>query len=141
MFLQHRYALGITLNGIAIAAHLPPKMYTAKQTYPIAPPQPKADIMKDSKSTPPPPAPTPATSAECDLFPAQGISRLKKVCMMTGLSKSTIYAWVRAGKFPAPIKLSPSMTAWRNNDVLDWINSLEQADKPTFAPYHSTTIH
>lgn len=63
-----------------------------------------------------------------DTFPAQGISRIKAVCMMTGLSKSTIYAWVKAGKFPAPIKLSPTMTAWRNSDILDWINRLETVD-------------
>ncbi|KDN25168.1 phage transcriptional regulator AlpA [Moraxella bovoculi 237] len=69
------------------------------------------------------PKPTP-----CDTFPRQGISRIKAVCMMTGLSKSTIYNWVKAGKFPAPIKLSPTMTAWRNSDVLDWINSLETVD-------------
>ncbi|WP_432481488.1 helix-turn-helix transcriptional regulator [Moraxella sp. ZY200743] len=48
--------------------------------------------------------------------------------MMTGLSKSTIYNWVKTGKFPAPIKLSPAMTAWRNSDILDWINRLETVD-------------
>lgn len=63
-----------------------------------------------------------------ETFPPQGISRIKTVCMMTGLSKSTIYAWVKAGKFPAPIKLSLTMTAWRNSDILDWINRLETVD-------------
>lgn len=100
----------------------------------------KAYIMTP-KTQPTPPATAPHTNAKGDIFPRQGISRLKTVCMMTGLSKTTIYAWVKVGKFPPPVKLSPSVTAWRNSDVLDWIDSLEQADDLTKTPYHSTTKH
>ncbi|NBO27288.1 MAG: AlpA family phage regulatory protein [Actinobacteria bacterium] len=37
-------------------------------------------------------------------------------------SASTLWRTVRAGKFPAPVKLGPAITAWREKDVVDWLN-------------------
>ena len=42
-------------------------------------------------------------------------------------SKSTLWRMVRDGKFPAPIKLSPRVTAWKCESVREWINSQGQA--------------
>ena len=39
-------------------------------------------------------------------------------------SATTLWRLVRAGKFPAPLKLTGGMTAWRVSDVRRW---LEQA--------------
>lgn len=43
----------------------------------------------------------------------------------TGLSRSTIYAWISAGKFPQPVKLGTRLVAWRESDVAAWLDSRE----------------
>lgn len=40
------------------------------------------------------------------------------------VTASTWWAWVKAGKAPAPIKLSPGCTVWREADVLAFAESL-----------------
>jgi prophage regulatory protein len=40
------------------------------------------------------------------------------------VSASTLWAWVKDGRFPAPVKLGPRTTAWRVEDVRAY---LEQA--------------
>lgn len=45
----------------------------------------------------------------------------------TGLipvSDSTWWAWVKSGKAPAPIRLSPGVTVWRATDVANFAESL-----------------
>lgn len=37
-----------------------------------------------------------------------------------GIRRETIWAWVRRGDFPKPVKLSPQMTRWRWADVQAW---------------------
>lgn len=41
----------------------------------------------------------------------------------TGLSKSHLYALIRRGDFPAPLKLSARAVAWRESDVMAWLDS------------------
>ena len=38
-------------------------------------------------------------------------------------SSSTLERKVKNGEFPAPIKLSPTICAWRNTDVQNWLES------------------
>lgn len=38
-------------------------------------------------------------------------------------SASTLWRKVRAGTFPAPVKLGPSITAWRERDVAEWLKA------------------
>lgn len=38
------------------------------------------------------------------------------------ISASTLWRLVRTGEFPAPIKLSKAITAWRKAEVLDWLD-------------------
>ncbi|XPV69341.1 MAG: helix-turn-helix transcriptional regulator [Halarcobacter sp.] len=40
----------------------------------------------------------------------------------TRLAKSTIWLWVKEGKFPKPIKLSPRVTVWEEEKVNNWMN-------------------
>ena len=35
------------------------------------------------------------------------------------MGKTTIWAWVKEGKFSKPIKISPRMTVWSNADIED----------------------
>ncbi|MEM7621429.1 MAG: AlpA family transcriptional regulator [Pseudomonadota bacterium] len=51
------------------------------------------------------------------------ILRLPEVKAMTGLSRSTIYAYKKAGLFPATIKLGPRSIGWIEQDIIDWIES------------------
>ena len=60
-------------------------------------------------------------------LPTQGMSRAKTILPFLPFSRTTLHEWSRVGKFPACIKLSPSMAVWRNSDVIEW---LENHDKP-----------
>ena len=49
------------------------------------------------------------------------ILRLRQVQEQCGLSRSTIYARVVQGTFPAPIHLGGRTTGWIEGDVQDWL--------------------
>ncbi|MFZ4699172.1 MAG: helix-turn-helix transcriptional regulator [Candidatus Methylumidiphilus sp.] len=40
--------------------------------------------------------------------------------------RSSIWYMVKNGQFPKPVKLGPRTTAWRVEDVRDWIESKSQ---------------
>ncbi|WP_291340541.1 helix-turn-helix transcriptional regulator [Acinetobacter sp. UBA801] len=40
---------------------------------------------------------------------------------LIGVSDKTIWQWVKRGEFPAPIKLSPTVTVWRLSEVQTWM--------------------
>jgi hypothetical protein len=57
-------------------------------------------------------------------FPQQGFVRLSAIIGPGGpipVSKSTWWAGVRTGRFPAPLKLGPRTTVWRVSDILAFI--------------------
>lgn len=56
-------------------------------------------------------------------LPPQGLSRAKDILPFLPFSSTCLWEWSKDGRFPAPIKLSPTITAWRNRDVLDWLES------------------
>ena len=41
---------------------------------------------------------------------------------LIGVSDKTIWTWVKRGEFPAPVKLSPSVTVWRLSEVQAWMD-------------------
>lgn len=41
------------------------------------------------------------------------------------IGKSTLWRWVRAGRFPEPVKIGANITAWRVEDVREWIAKKE----------------
>ena len=43
------------------------------------------------------------------------------------IGATTLWRWVKEGKFPQPIKLSPRVTAWRAEDVRDWMARHQEA--------------
>jgi|SaaInlStandDraft_2_1057019.scaffolds.fasta_scaffold60501_2 prophage regulatory protein len=49
------------------------------------------------------------------------LERLPSVVQRTTLSRSHLYALVKDGKFPKPIKLGSRSVAWRVEDVEAWI--------------------
>ena len=56
-------------------------------------------------------------------LPPQGMRRASQLIPFLPFGSSTLWAWSRDGRFPAPVKLSPTMTAWRNTDVIEWLES------------------
>ena len=57
-------------------------------------------------------------------LPETGYSRLSQLLPYLPIAKSTVESWVKKGKFPAPVKLSPTVTAWKNSDIHAWLDSL-----------------
>lgn len=53
------------------------------------------------------------------------ILRLKDVIARTGLSRPTIYRWIKLGIFPAQVQLGPNSIGWRESDIQTWIASRE----------------
>jgi prophage regulatory protein len=49
------------------------------------------------------------------------IARRKKVESRTGLSRSSIYAGIKAGTFPRPIQLGAQSVGWLESDIDAWI--------------------
>lgn len=48
--------------------------------------------------------------------------RLPDVLRMVPIRRSTLWAWARSGRFPAPIKpFGDSITCWRSSDVESWL--------------------
>jgi len=52
------------------------------------------------------------------------ILRVSQVMGRVGLRRTAIYSWVKAGKFPAPVKLGSRAIGWRKSDIDAFINSL-----------------
>lgn len=51
--------------------------------------------------------------------------RRPEVEARTGLSRSTIYDWIKRGDFPQPVKLGTRLVAWRESDVAEWLENRE----------------
>jgi prophage regulatory protein len=49
--------------------------------------------------------------------------KLPRVIEKTGLGRSSIYAKVATGEFPAPVRLSARAIAWRADAVESWVES------------------
>lgn len=61
------------------------------------------------------------------LLPPQGMSRARDILPILPFSRTTLHEWSRDGRFPASVRLSPSMVAWRNSDVIKWIESFNSS--------------
>jgi prophage regulatory protein len=50
--------------------------------------------------------------------------RVKTLSKKLDMAESTIWKKVRSGTFPKPISLGERFTAWRSEDIQDWLDSL-----------------
>ena len=55
-----------------------------------------------------------------------GLLRRNAVLELVGITKSTLYRWIKDPKiaFPEPIRMSSRCSVWREIDVLNWMASL-----------------
>ena len=51
------------------------------------------------------------------------LMRRPEVETRTGLSRSTLYDWMKRGDFPLPVKLGTRLVAWRESDVTAWLEA------------------
>lgn len=49
------------------------------------------------------------------------IISIKTVIDLTGLSKSTIYQYIKEGRFPSPVKLGLRRVGWIEHEILKWV--------------------
>jgi len=76
-------------------------------------PDSRAGLDRDAKRTDPMP--------DHGYPPGQRMLRLPEVAQTVGLSKSTIYAMVHTGTFPAPKRLGARSVAWLQSEVALWV--------------------
>ena len=62
--------------------------------------------------------------------------RLPQLKARLNVSGSSIWAWVKAGKFPKPIKLSANTTAWNAADIEAWVQSRIDASRVSQGESH-----
>jgi prophage regulatory protein len=60
--------------------------------------------------------------------------RLPELKSVTGLSKSSLYASIRAKSFPSPVQLGPRTVAWVRSEVRQW--AAERISKSRSASPH-----
>jgi len=60
-------------------------------------------------------------------MPTEKLLKIRDVCERTALSRSTVYEKIRKGEFPPPVKLGERAVAWREADVVEWLNALPTA--------------
>ena len=53
--------------------------------------------------------------------------RLPEVKRLVAVSRSTIYAMVKAGTFPSPKKLGVRAVAWDKDEVSQWLTTRNRA--------------
>lgn len=56
------------------------------------------------------------------------ILRRTEVEAITGLKRSTLYAAIKNGEFPSPIKLTSRAVGWLESTINEWIESRVSAN-------------
>jgi len=51
--------------------------------------------------------------------------RIKQLSEMLNVSKSSIWGWLKKGKFPTPLKIGGNTTVWRSTDIESWVSNHE----------------
>ena len=64
---------------------------------------------------------------------SQAVRRIAAVKARTGMSRSSIYAAIKAGDFPAPIALGRRAVGWLDADITAWIESRPKARRAPVA--------
>ena len=62
---------------------------------------------------------------------ANALAKRRHVEQLVQLSRSTIYAKVKAGTFPAPIRIGARAVAWRLSDLETWLETRPLASATT----------
>lgn len=55
---------------------------------------------------------------------------IDEVVRLSGLSPATVWRAIKAGTFPAPVRISARRVGWRASDIRSWIASRQAASPP-----------
>ncbi|MBU3696567.1 AlpA family transcriptional regulator [Dechloromonas sp.] len=58
------------------------------------------------------------------------VLKKKDVIAITGLSNSSIYLYIKAEKFPKPIKLGARRVGWKESEIQEWIDDKTKESRP-----------
>jgi prophage regulatory protein len=70
---------------------------------------------------------TPNANNPTFFTPADRLMRLPKLLKIAGISRATAYRYVRSGRLPAPVRLSPNCVAWKTSAINEWMAQLPGA--------------
>lgn len=66
--------------------------------------------------------------------------RLRQVIAITGLGRDTIYRYIRAGQFPRQRRITERASAWREDEIKEWINSRPVVELRSETPLPSASF-
>ena len=52
----------------------------------------------------------------------------REVEARTGLSRTSIYRQMEAGRFPRPVKVGPKAVRWSEHEIEAWLSSLPRSE-------------
>jgi predicted DNA-binding transcriptional regulator AlpA len=56
----------------------------------------------------------------------QGYIRLKELLKLIPVSKSTLYAGIKSGAYPAPVRIGARISAWRVSDIRELLTKISE---------------
>jgi prophage regulatory protein len=62
-------------------------------------------------------------------LPPERLIRQPEVLRRVGISKSTLWDWIKADRFPRPVRLGERAVAWRASEIDAWIASRVEAGR------------
>lgn len=65
---------------------------------------------------------------------SEKLLKIADVVAKVSLGESTVWAKVKTGEFPAPVKLGPRSRGWRESDLERWIDARQSGQRWKTAP-------
>ncbi len=50
--------------------------------------------------------------------------------VVPGISRTTLWRWIKTGKFPRPINVGPRRIGWKESTIKTWLDSLATKQRP-----------
>jgi len=60
-------------------------------------------------------------------FPIDPVLRRPAVREILGVANSTLHAWIKSGRFPAPLELGPRVRGWRRSVIEKYLADCAKA--------------
>lgn len=86
--------------------------------------QRELDALRSKMSARAPTTPVPSAQKDRPKYVGNVLIGIGDLCKQIGVSRGTIYRWVKEGTFPAAVRISPGAVRWRSEDVEQWRTSL-----------------
>ncbi|MGE6341389.1 helix-turn-helix transcriptional regulator [Psychrobacter sp. NPDC078929] len=62
------------------------------------------------------------------ILPPQGLSRAKDILPLLPFGRASLWKFIKTGTFPQPVRITNGITAWRNKDVIEWLEAQTAAN-------------